>query len=138
MLLCEIAPPQSYEGSGKPVLYKSNTTPITKMMSAQEIVGGQHGIVGVAYYNNVVDDYDAGDNSWAVTQQVLKYANYLKHHPETVKNLPPIIIVDGKLQDGSHRTSAIWLLSQRLDPNNPLWKGKILKVEFVTSDQVNT
>lgn len=134
MKLFEIlAHPQSYEQAGKPAQYKQGTVPTTKMMSAEQII---RTVKNVPYYNNVVDDYDAKDFSWPVTAKVLEYAQYLKSNPSTIKNLPPIIVVDGGLQDGAHRISAIWLLRQRLDPTNLLWKDNILKVEFVKGSNI--
>jgi len=55
---------------------------------------------------------------------------HFKKHPESIANLPPIIVVDGELQDGAHRISAIYLLRERMDKQNPLWNKLKLKVEF--------
>jgi hypothetical protein len=55
----------------------------------------------------------------------------LKDHPESLANLPPILVLNGKFEDGAHRVSAIWLLQQRMDPKNPLWKNAKLNVQFV-------
>jgi len=85
----------------------------------------------VPYYNNVVDDWDAKDYSWGVTKKVIEYATYLKDHPESLAKLPPAIVLNGKFEDGAHRVSAIWLLQQRMDPKNPLWKNVKLNVQFV-------
>ena len=37
-------------------------------------------------------------------------------------------VIDGKLDDGAHRISAIYLLQNLLDPDNPLWKNIKLKI----------
>jgi GNAT superfamily N-acetyltransferase len=55
----------------------------------------------------------------------------LKDHPESLAKLPPAIVLNGKFEDGAHRVSAIWLLQQRMDPKNPLWKNAKLNVQFV-------
>ena len=44
--------------------------------------------------------------------------------------------MDGKLQDGAHRISAVYLLMKRMDITNPLWKNVKLKVEFGKSEDV--
>ena len=97
-------------------------------MTAKEIISS---IPDIPYYNNVVDDYDAKDFSWGVTQKVIEYAKYLKQHPESLKKLPPIQVLNGKFKDGAHRVSAIWLLQQRMDSKNPLWSNAKLDVQFV-------
>ena len=45
-----------------------------------------------------------------VTEKVKEYAEYMKNNPSSLKNLPPIIAINGKLQDGAHRISALYLL----------------------------
>ena len=97
-------------------------------MTVKDIISS---IPGVPYYNNVVDDWDAKDYSWGVTKKVIEYATYLKDHPESLAKLPPAIVLNGKFEDGAHRVSAIWLLQQRMDPKNPLWKNAKLNVQFV-------
>jgi hypothetical protein len=97
-------------------------------MTVKQIISS---IPGVPYYNNVVDDWDAKDYSWGVTKKVIEYATYLKDHPESLEKLPPAIVLNGKFEDGAHRVSAIWLLQQRMDPKNPLWKNAKLNVQFV-------
>lgn len=86
-------------------------------------------VEGISYYNNVVDDYDSGDYSWEVTQKVLEYANNFSNNPSEIFKIPPILVVDGKLKDGSRRISAIYLLRERLS-SNPFWHTVKLKVEF--------
>ena len=122
------------ESSGSPATYKNGVKPIIRMMSASQIIKE---VKDVPYYNNVVDHYSNNDTSWPVTTKVLEYAHYLKANPLSIKNLPPIIVVDGRLQDGAHRISAVWLLGQRLDPKNPLWQHNILKVEFVNKTDIH-
>jgi hypothetical protein len=100
-------------------------------MTVKQIISS---IPGVPYYNNVVDDWDAKDYSWNVTKKVIEYATYLKDHPESLSQLPPILVLNGKFEDGAHRVSAIWLLQQRMDPKNPLWANTKLKVQFVKQD----
>jgi hypothetical protein len=92
----------------------------------------------IPYYNNVVDDYDAEDYSWEVTQKVLEYANNFSHNPSEIFKIPPILVVDGKLKDGAHRISAVYLLRERLPKSNPFWHSfwytVKLKVEFKTGE----
>jgi len=78
----------------------------------------------------VLQDVQNDDYSWGVTEKVMEYAKYLKQNPDSIYNLPPIIIVNGKLQDGAHRISALYLLQNNLDMDNPLWSEVKLNVEF--------
>jgi hypothetical protein len=119
--------PQSGTSSGAPIQFAPGTKIETRSMTAQQIISS---ILGVPYYNNVVDDWDAKDHSWGVTKKVIEYAQYLKHNPKSLSNLPPIQVVNGQFKDGAHRVSAIWLLQQRMDPENPLWKNAKLNVQF--------
>jgi hypothetical protein len=120
--------PQPGSSSGAPTQFAPGTQIQNQQMTAQQIISS---IPGVPYYNNVVDDWDAKDYSWGVTKKVIEYAEYLKQHPESLAKLPPIQVVNGKFKDGAHRVSAIWLLQQRMDPKNPLWKNAKLNVQFV-------
>jgi len=120
--------PQPGPSSGAPKQFGSDAKIQTRQMTAKDIISS---VPGVPYYNNVVDDWDAKDYSWGVTKKVIEYATYLKDHPETVTQLPPAIVLNGKFEDGAHRVSAIWLLQQRMDPKNPLWKNAKLNVQFV-------
>jgi hypothetical protein len=61
----------------------------------------------------------------------------MKKNPSSLKNLPPIIAIDGKIQDGAHRISSIYLLQNLLDPKNNFWKTLKLKVEFWNSKNLN-
>ena len=71
-----------------------------------------------------------------MTKKVIEYAQYLQKNPQSVANLPPLVVIDGQLNDGAHRLSAINLLQKRMDPKNPLWKQVKLKVNFGTSADV--
>ena len=99
----------------------------TRQMTVKEIISE---IPDVPYYNNVIDDWDAKDYSWCVTKKVIEYATYLKQHPESLSQLPPILVLNGKFNDGAHRVSSIWLLQHRMDPKNPLWINAKLNVHF--------
>jgi hypothetical protein len=120
--------PQPGASSGAPKQFGPDAKIQTKQMTVKEIIAS---IPGVPYYNNVVDDYDAKDYSWGVTQKVMEYATYLKEHPESLAKLPPILVLNGKFEDGAHRVSAIWLLQQRMDRKNPFWANAKLNVQFV-------
>lgn len=127
--------PQPGISSGKPITWKKSAKIKKIRLSIEEILNDAKLQSSIPYYKDIIDDYDKKDYSWGVFTKVLEYAKYLKKHPETIQNLPPIIFVDNRLQDGAHRISAIWLLQNRLDPNNNLWKNFKLKVEFgKTSD----
>ena len=103
-------------------------TQYTRQMTVQDIISS---VPGVPYYNNVVDDWDAKDYSWCVTKKVIEYASYFRDHPETVEQVPPAIVLNGQFEDGAHRVSAIWLLQQRMDPDNPRWGNAKLNVQFI-------
>ena len=120
--------PQPGESSGAPKQFGPDAKIEPRQMTVKQIISS---IPGVPYYNNVVDDWDAKDYSWGVTKKVIEYATYLKDHPESLSQLPPILVLNGKFEDGAHRVSAIWLLQQRMDPKNPLWKNAKLNVQFV-------
>ena len=120
--------PQPGPSSGAPQQFGPDAKIQTRQMTVKDIISS---VPGVPYYNNVVDDWDAKDYSWGVTKKVIEYATYLKDHPESLAKLPPAIVLNGKFEDGAHRVSAIWLLQQRMDPKNPLWKNAKLNVQFV-------
>jgi tetratricopeptide (TPR) repeat protein len=119
--------PQKGISSGDAIKWKSAANVLKIDMTLDEILNN---IEGVPYYKAVVVDYDKEDDSWDVTKKVVEYAEHFKKHPESIANLPPIIVVDGELQDGAHRISAIYLLRERMDKQNPLWNKLKLKVEF--------
>jgi hypothetical protein len=120
--------PQPGPSSGAPKQFGADAKIQTRQMTVKDIISS---VPGVPYYNNVIDDWDAKDYSWGVTKKVIEYATYLKDHPESLAQLPPAIVLNGKFEDGAHRVSAIWLLQQRMDPKNPLWKNAKLNVQFV-------
>jgi hypothetical protein len=125
--------PQPGKSSGKPISWIDPTKVVTKYLTLDEIFKS---VSGIPYYNNVVTDRDNKDFTWGVTKRVIQYAKELVIRPDAYKNWPPIIVLDGKLQDGAHRISTIYLMQQRVQPNNPIWKNAKLKVEFGTSDNV--
>ena len=125
--------PQPGESSGKSKQFNPNAKVQTKEMTLDQILAT---VKGIPYVNNVVDDWDAKDYSWGVTKKVIEYAQYLQKNPQSVANLPPLVVIDGQLNDGAHRLSAINLLQKRMDPKNPLWKQVKLKVNFGTSADV--
>ena len=125
--------PQPGESSGKAKQFDPNAKVQTKEMTLDQILAT---VKGIPYVNNVVDDWDAKDYSWGVTKKVIEYAQYLQKNPQSVANLPPLVVIDGQLNDGAHRLSAINLLQKRMDPKNPLWKQVKLKVNFGTSADV--
>ena len=128
--------PQSGESSGKPAQFKPGTKPekIENLTLTQII----QQVEGIPYYKDVLDDVSKGDESWEVTKKVKEYAEYMKKNPSSLNNLPPIIVIDGKLQDGAHRISAIYLLQNLLDKNNNFWKNLKLKIEFWNSKSLET
>ena len=123
--------PQPGPSSGAPKQFGPDAKIETRQMTVKQIISS---IPGVPYYNNVVDDWDAKDYSWGVTKKSIEYANYLKQNPKSLSQLPPILVLNGKFEDGAHRVSAIWLLQQRMDVKNPLWANTKLNVQFVTQD----
>jgi len=123
--------PQPGESSGAPKQFGPDAKIQTRQMTVKQLIAS---VPGLPYYNNVVDDWDAKDYSWGVTKKVIEYATYLKEHPESLSQLPSILVLNGKFEDGAHRVSAIWLLQQRMDPKNPLWADAKLKVQFVKQD----
>ena len=125
--------PQPGPSSGQAKQFKPDAKIQTKAMTVDEILST---VKDIPYVDNVVDDWDAKDYSWGVTKKVIEYAQYLKQNPQSVANLPPLVVIDGGLNDGAHRLSAINLLQKRIDRNNPLWKQVKLKVNFGTSADV--
>jgi hypothetical protein len=126
-IISEASVPQPGDSSGAPTEFGDDVKVETRQMTAKEIIAS---IPEVPYYNNVIDDWDAKDYSWGVTKKVIEYATYLKQHPESLSQLPPIQVLDGKFKDGAHRVSAIWLLQNRMDPKNPQWANAKLNVQF--------
>jgi len=120
--------PQSGKSSGTPAKFKPGTKPEkTEFLTLDQIF---QQVKNIPYYKEVLDDIKKRDESWEVTKKVKEYAEYMKKNPSSLKNLPPIITINGNLQDGAHRISAIYLLQNLLDQENNYWKTVKLKVEF--------
>ena len=84
----------------------------------------------VPYYQNVLENVRKGIKNDALTNKCIEYALYLQTNSNTLLDLPPIIIVNGGFCDGSHRLSAIHLLSEHYDSDNFRWNAFKLKVDF--------
>jgi hypothetical protein len=125
--------PQPGKSSGKPISWVDLKKVETKYLTLDEILKT---VTGIPYYTDVVKDRDAKDFTWGVTKKVLEYARALLIRPDSYKNWPPVIVVDGKLQDGAHRISTLNLMQQRIQPNNPIWKTAKLKVEFGSANNI--
>jgi hypothetical protein len=122
--------PQPGESSGKPLSHdEMNFMDCdTDYLTIDEILDGR--IQRIPYYREVLKDVINGDYSWGVTKKVVEYARYMKKNPKSLRNLPPIIVVDDIIQDGAHRISAIYLLQNYMDENNPFWGEIELEVKF--------
>lgn len=123
--------PASGKSGGKAAIFK--TPPLVKKLTLNQIL---EQVTGIPYFKEVLEDVQKNDLSWDVTSKVLEYAKYLLKNPKSIKNLPPLIVVDGKLQDGAHRISALYLLQNLLDSNNDYWKKVTLNVHFGKSSDV--
>jgi hypothetical protein len=84
----------------------------------------------VPYYQNVLKNVREGIKNDALTNKCIEYALFLKTNPTYLLDLPPLIIVNGGFCDGSHRLSAIHLLSEYYDSDNFRWNALKLKVDF--------
>lgn len=84
----------------------------------------------VPYYDKVLNNVRKGIKNDLVTDNVTKLALKLKDNPNTLLDLAPIIIVNGGFCDGSHRLSALHLLSEHLDKENFRWNKIKLNVHF--------
>jgi hypothetical protein len=126
----ELNVPQPGESSGKPLsnYEMDNMDCDTDYLTIDEILDGR--IQRIPYYKEVLEDVLNDDYSWGVTKKVVEYARYMKRNPKSLRNLPPIIVVDDVIQDGAHRISAIYLLQNYMDKNNPLWDEIELEVKF--------
>ena len=89
----------------------------------------------VPYYDKVLNNVRKGIKNDLVTNNVTKLAHKLKDNPITLLALPPIIIVNGGFCDGSHRLSAVHLLSEHLDADNFRWNKFRFKVNFYKQTQ---
>jgi len=96
--------PQPGKSSGKPISWMDPGKIVTKYLTLNEILKS---IPGIPYYNDVVGDRDKKDFTWGVTKRVIQYAKELIIRPDSYKNWPPIIVLDGKLLDGAHRISTM-------------------------------
>ena len=125
--------PRPGVSSGVAKKLKSDAKIKTKEMTLGEILKT---VKGIPYVDYVIKDYDDNDYSWDVMKKVKEYADHLLLHPRTIANLPPILVIDGQLNDGAHRISTLNLLQKRMDPDNPFWKQVKLKVNFAKADDV--
>ena len=91
----------------------------------------------VPYYDKVLNNVRKGIKNDFVTNNVTKLAHTLKDNPSTLLALPPIIIVNGGFCDGSHRLSAVHLLSEHIDKENFRWNKIRFKVDFYEKDENN-
>ena len=89
----------------------------------------------VPYYDKVLNNVRRGIKNDLITNNVTKLALKLKDNPSTLLDLPPIIIVNGGFCDGSHRLSAVHLLSEHLDNKNFRWNKFRFKVNFYKQTQ---
>jgi len=84
----------------------------------------------VPHHQNVLENVRKGIQNDALTNKCIEYALYLQTNSNTLLDLPPIIIVNGGFCDGSHRLSAVHLLSEYYDADNFRWNAFKLKVDF--------
>jgi len=125
--------PQAGPSSGEAAKFKEGTG-TTSSLTIDQILKTYSGI---PYYKEVLQDLQQGDDSWSVTKKVKEYAEYMIQNQGLLKNLPPIITIDGKLQDGAHRISAIYLIQHLLKPNDVFWKNIKLDVQnYKEADKV--
>lgn len=89
----------------------------------------------VPYYDKVLNNVRRGIKNDLVTNNVTKLAYKLKDTPSTLLDLVPIIIVNGGFCDGSHRLSALHLLSEHLDKDNFRWSKIRLNVHFYSQTE---
>ena len=84
----------------------------------------------VPFYQYVLRNVRRGIKNDALTNKCIEYALFLKTNISYLLDLPPLIIVNGGFCDGSHRLSAIHLLSEFYDCDNFRWNSFKLKVDF--------
>jgi hypothetical protein len=122
--------PQPGESSGKPLSQDEMDLMDcdTDYLTIDEILDGR--IQRIPYYKEVLQDVKNDDYNWGVTKKVVEYARFMKKKPKSLRNLPPIIVVDDIIQDGAHRISAIYLLQNDMDENNQFWGEIKLEVKF--------
>ena len=129
----DLSVPQPGPSSGKAAQLNPDANLNQQNLTLKQI---HKSIQGIPYHKDVIRDYDKKDFSWNVTPKAVEYAKFLKDNPESFKTLPPIVAVDGKLDDGAHRISALGLLQKRMDRDNPLWKKAKVPVVFASSSDV--
>lgn len=91
----------------------------------------------VPHYEKVLSNVRKGIKNDLLTNNVTKLALRLKNNPSTLLDLPPIIIMNGGFHDGSHRLSALHLLSEHLDKENFRWNKFRLNVHYYSQDENN-
>jgi hypothetical protein len=118
-----------YEGVEKELINLDYHFVGEKFMSFSQIIRQLGGYSKIPYFNDVLEIYNnpsSTDRDWEVYQKIIEYSNYLKKHPQTVQNLPPIVLANNNLKDGAHRLSALGLLAY-LDPS---WFRSQLRVRI--------
>lgn len=92
----------------------------------------------VPYYDKVLNNVRKGIKNDLVTDNVTKLAYKIKTNPSILLDLPPIIIINKGFHDGSHRLSAVHLLSEHLDKKNFRWNKFRFKVDFYEKTENKT
>jgi hypothetical protein len=105
------------------MLTASENLSLTEILTTEKIDK-----TSIPYYQEVHQDLLQGDDSWPVTKKVKEYALYLEKNPSTIAALPPLQILNGKLHDGAHRISALYLLAKQ-NPNSS-WANLKVRVDF--------
>jgi len=86
-----------------------------KTMTARDAISAAGGRKGIPYLRDVHEihsDPQHPDRDWPVYKKVVQYHDYLAKNPESVKNLPPVVVSDKATKDGAHRLSALSLLAR--------------------------
>ena len=81
---------------------------------------------------SLITTYDSPSAQHKI-KDIISYAKYLKNKPEKI-DLSPIKFVNDELYKGERRIKVLYLISEKLDPNNPFWKELEMPVEFETKD----
>lgn len=89
----------------------------------------------VPHYAKVLNNVRKGIKNDFITNNVTKLANKLKNNPSTLLALESVIIVNNGFCDGSHRLSAVHLLSEHLDADNFRWNKFRFKVDFYKQNE---
>lgn len=130
---CKLVPDSEHKNLMPIIGLKKTANIKTKYMTIDEIIKS---INDIPYYKEVIDDYDNNIDDWSVYKTVLNYAEQLSNNRNKFENLDPIIVIDGKLHDGAHRISAIYLLKERLEKTNICWRNTLLPVIFASRDDI--